>query len=826
MDHTTPGSLERYEQDERGLNLFFERGRMRVSPVFEGGVRVRFTLTDEFAPRRSWDVALPDEEMETAQFSVEESGDTLTLVAAPLSIKVSRADGRVGFIDSSGIEFASDISPINWGEEGLGWATRGMAAHLEELRAGLEGQDENLRKRALTEVRVRKTLDEREVLYGFGQRIGLLDRRGRNLTNWTIDPAFGHGRAHDNMYQAHPTFLALRPELAWGCFLHSTWYSRFDAGNSNWSELEMATFGGELDYYIFHGPTPAEVLEKLTRLTGRPFLPPLWALGYHQSRWGYMNQDDIREVGRGFHDREIPLDVIHFDIDYMRGYRDFTWDPERFRDPKALIAELGERGVRAVTIIDPGVKEDVNNGYETADDGMKKDVFIRNPDGTPFVGYVWPDAALFPDFTRPEVREWWGGWHQGHVNAGVAGIWNDMNEPAIFDRPFSEGFSEQKPMPLGTSQGGEGERTVHAETHNLYGLLMSRATHEGLSRLRPDTRPWVLTRSAYTGIQRYAAAWMGDNNSWWEHLEASLPQLASMGVSGVPHVGVDVGGFFDNASAELFARWILLGTFYPFMRTHTAMGTNRQEPWSLGAEVEEISRRAIRLRYRLLPYLYTLAHEAHRTGAPILRPMGYDFPNDTATYHLHDQVMVGPHLLVAPIYSPGRENRIVYLPAGRWYDFWTGKAIEGPTPFTAHAPMDRIPVFIRGGAVLPLGNERRTTSEPLTELTLQVYPAEESAWTITEDDGETLAYQRGETAETSMHVSEADGRVTVRLEARRGPYQPHPRMLSLLVHTPGRPTSVTFDGARRDDWTWDEERGAVALSWEDDGQAHEVATQS
>ncbi len=806
-----PGTLQRHETDERGVDLYFETGRVRISFPFEGTARVRFTPSDSFAPRRSWSVTPPEESLSPVPFTAEETKEGFALVAGPLVVSVTR-DCRVSFADERGERFAADLAPPTWGEADI------MDTVIRE-----KDNDDWPAGRARTEVRLKKVMPAGEGYYGFGERIGLLDKRGRIVTNWTADPESGHGRGHDNMYQAHPIFMALRPGLAWGLFLNCTWYSRFDVGATRWEELEIVANGGDLDYFVFYGPTPAGVVEKLTRLTGRPFLPPpLWALGYHQSRWGYVHEDDMRDLAREFRERDIPIDAIHFDIDYMRGYRDFTWDPERFPNPARLLAELREQGIHPVTIIDPGVKKDLGSDYTVADEGTAQGMFVENPDGTPFVGYCWPDEALFPDFARKDVREWWGRQHAGHLETGVEGIWNDMNEPAIFDRPFSEGLSTQLPMPLDTPQGDEDERTTHSEVHNLYGLLMSKATHEGLLALRPDRRPWVLTRSGFTGVQQYAAAWMGDNSSWWEHLEASIPQLTGMGMSGVPHVGVDIGGFFGNASGELYARWVLMGTFYPFMRTHTAMGTNRHEPWSFGPEVEEVARQAVKLRYRLLPYIYTLAHEAHRTGAPILRPLLYDFPDDPATYHLHDQVMVGPHLMVAPIYHPGKEYRMVYLPEGAWYDYRSGEKFEGPKPLAVHAPPDRIPIFVRGGAVLPLGNERSSTSRPLIELTVEVYPAGDSEWTLIEDDGESLAYREGAVAETVVRVAEQGDRTMVRLEARAGGYEPHPRTLVLSVHTADRPELVTLAGEEQGGWTWDDTRRALTLRWQDDGQAHEV----
>jgi alpha-glucosidase len=767
MNHST------WVRTERGIEMPLGEGRMEVAFVTPSIVRVRYSAKDEFAPRRSWSPVKEDKTFGTPDVTLTNREGALMLDSGGgVRVKIDTKHGKVGFSDPDGQTFAADTAPIEWGE-----------VLFPFYHFGQEEEGAHLPDHAKIEATLTKRMAKDEVYLGFGERIGQLDRRARRLTNWTADPAWGHGRGHDNLYQAQPVFMAQRPGLAWGLYLNCTWFSQFDVGSGEANRLSMITHGGELEYYLIYGPTPAQVVDGLTQLTGRPALPPLWSLGYHQSRWSYMDEAEFRMLAREFRERQIPIDVLHFDIDYMRGYRDFTWDPERFPAPKELITELREQGIRAVTIVDPGVKYDMGNNYRVADEGVMHSHFVKAADGTLFSGYCWPDAALFPDFTKAETRKWWGEQHPALTIMGVAGIWNDMNEPAIFERPFSEGSSPQKPMPLGTPHGDANERTVHAEVHNLYGYLMGKATYEGLRRIRPDERPWVLTRSAFVGSQVYCAAWMGDNNSWWEHLEASLPQLMSMGLSGATNVGVDIGGFFDNATEELYMRWVEVGTFYPFMRTHTSMGSRRQEPWSFGEEVETVARQAIELRYRLLPYFYTLAHDAHRTGAPMFRPLSYDFPDDTETYHLHTQVMVGPHLMIAPIVTPGMNYRMVYLPDGIWYDFHTGQKVEGKHHRVVHATPGRMPIFVRGGAVLPMGNLRQSTNEPLTELTLNIYPgATASDLTLIEDDGISFAYQRGGVAETTVLVDPLPGKTRVTVLERVGAYQPPARSIRLVIH--------------------------------------------
>jgi len=616
--------------------------------------------------------------------------------------------------------------------------------------------------------------------------------------------------------------------LCWGLYLHSSCYSGFDVGAEREDTLALFTLGGELDYFVFAGPTPAAVVEQLTRLTGRPALPPLWAMGYHQSRWSYASDADVRGVAHGFRSRQIPLDAIHIDIDYMDGFRVFTWGRERFPDPQGTVAALHAEQVRAVTIVDPGVKKDLSGGYAVADEGLAGRHFVHGPDGEPFSGWVWPGESLFPDFCRDATRSWWGEHHAALTELGVDGIWCDMNEPAIVDRPFSERGANDHPIPLASRHGEAGE-ALHTETHNLYGHLMARATNEGLARLRPERRPWVLTRSGFVGTQRWAASWMGDNSAWWEHLEMSLPQLASMGLCGSPHVGVDIGGFYDNSSPELFARWFELGTFYPFMRGHKNCRTRVHEPWALGPEVEAIARAAIERRYRLLPYLYTLAHRAHRSGEPIWRPLFYDFPDTPELHQIEDQVMIGPQLMIAPVYQPGVRRRLIELPPGTWYDFHTGAEVtgsHGKRAWIADAPLGTIPILVRGGSILPLGNVRQSTAESLAELTLEVYPDPDAGgrWTLIEDEGEGFGYRDGRLAETDFELERLTPGHLLRISARRGGYDPPPRTLILRLHLPAAPTQVRLDGTTARDWHWDTTHQAIELRLEDDGNPHRLET--
>jgi alpha-glucosidase len=811
QDHTSnkPGPVATWEHQASALLATHRQGLTRIDAVAADILRIRFSPTGRLVPARAWDPVQP---LPPATLRVNQQDPVLRVNAGALQARIDLERGTVVFSTSHGVDFGEDLGAPGWREVSLQETTLEHTPE-PELPAGA----------ARTGVFLDKRMAPDEGYFGFGQRGGRLDRRRRRLTHWTLDPAFpGSCPGNDNLYQAHPLFMAVRPGLAWGLYLHSTWYSSFDAGAEREGVLTLFTLGGELDYYVFAGPTPAATVEQLARLTGRPALPPLWALGYHQSRWGYGSDAEVQAIAQEFRKRRIPLDAIHLDIDYMDGFRVFTWDRERFPVPAETVAALHNQGIRAVTIVDPGIKKELGAGYAIADSGVAGGHFVRRPDGELFSGWVWPGESLFPDFCRAATRRWWGDLHAGLIKIGVDGIWCDMNEPAIGNRDFSSPRVRDAPIPLSTRHGDDGE-ALQAETHNLYGSLMSQGTSEGLQRLRPEYRPWVLTRSGHVGVQGWAASWMGDNSSWWEHLQMSLPQLASMGLSGSPHVGVDIGGFFHNCSSELFARWMELGTFYPFMRCHTHHRSRPQEPWAFGPEVETIARAAIELRYRLLPYLYTLAHLAHRTGEPILRPLLYDFPEAGHLHQIEDQVMIGPQLMIAPVVQPGVQRRLVELPPGTWYDFRCGARVD-PGPLITDAPLGSIPIFVRGGAILTLGNVRQSTAEPLTELFLEVYPDAEATghWTLIEDDGETFAYRGGTLAETDFTAAALAQGAALTVGARRGGFEPAVRAPILHLHLPQVPDRLLLDGRETGAWRWDAAQSAVTFRLPDDAGGHEI----
>lgn len=759
---STIGAVQAIQPNERQILFKCGDSNVTISILAPNLIRVRVAPTGEFLPHRSWAVAQPDEQWPIVPFDLQEQSDTVEIKTEQLRLVINRNPFRLQCFDSAGQPFAQDAEPS------LAWRTGAVAGW--------------------------KQIEADEHFYGFGERTGLLDKVAEVKTNWTVD-ALDYDVLTDNMYQAIPFFMALRPGVGYGLFFNSTFWSQFDIGAEHPGIWRMETQSNELDYYIIYGPEPAKILNTYTQLTGRMPLPPRWSLGYHQCRWSYESQDIVREIAHEFRQRRIPCDVIHLDIDYMDGYRVFTWNPKRFADPKELLDKLKQDGFKTVTIVDPGVKYEPEADYAVFDEGLKNDYFVRKTNGQLFHGYVWPDKAVFPDFLRPDVRDWWGNWHKTLTNLGVAGIWNDMNEPALDDRPFGDPGNKIW-FPMDASQGPTDEKTTHAEAHNLYGLTMAQASYQGLEQLRPTERSFVLTRSGYAGIQRWSAVWTGDNQSLWEHLEMSLPMLCNLGLSGVAFVGADIGGFAENATAEMFARWMQVGMLYPLMRGHSALSTAQHEPWVFGDEVEKICRTYIELRYQLLPYIYTLFWEAATTGSPILRPLLYHFPNDPKTYALSDQVMLGSSILAAPIYRPGVEHRSVYLPEGRWYDWWSGEAFDGSTHILAHAPLEKMPLYVRAGSIIPMAPVMQYVDErPLDQLTLRIWKGT-GEFTFYEDDGHSFDYKTGAFSTTTYRVRSEGQQTIVEIGERQGNWTPDARQIIVEVVGVGE-QSFSDDGTAR-----------------------------
>ncbi len=706
------------------LHLWGPKGALEVRCPLPGVLRVRLAphcssvsfTHPELPPKRSWAVVAEGER----PLQVRREGASLQVRADGVALEVFPATGAWVFRDEAGRELArcervsGELTPayVN------GYRTR-LALHAPPGEAYL----------------------------GFGEKVGPLDKRGLRFTFWNTD-VMPHHPDTDPLYQSIPFFVGLREGVAWGFFLDESWRSEVDVALAEADAVQWESWGPELDCYLLAGPSPADVVRRYTALTGRPPLPPLWSLGAQQSRWGYESAEDIRGVIRGYRARGLPLDCVYLDIDYMDAYKVWTWDASRFPDPKRLAEEAAAEGVRLVPIIDPALK--VEPGYAVYEEARARDYLVRYERGDVLVGEVWPRPAVFPDFTREAVQRWWGGWHRGFLEAGMAGFWNDMNEPSCFSveplpgavtaegtHASSVGTVEGKTLPYEARHGDK----RHLEVHNVYGLCMARGTYEGLRELAPGRRPFILTRAGFAGIQRYAAVWTGDNSSHWAHLETSIPMLVGLGLSGVAFTGVDIPGFIGRPSGELLVRWMQAGTFYPLMRNHSARGGTPQEPWRFGEPYLGLARAALERRYRLLPTLYTLMHEAAETGLPVLRPLVMHAPEDAEAVKAYDAFLFGPDLLVAPIVRPGQTKRLAWLPPGAWLE-WpglerAGVVQEGGRYVIADGPLEAVPLWLRaGGAVALTRPAPHTTTANWTELEWHVHAAAEVRGRLYEDAGE------------------------------------------------------------------------------------------
>lgn len=619
------------------------------------------------------------------------------------------------------------------------WNSDGKLILADYLHEGLGFNSDG------SQIRACKTLNRDDKFFGLGERTGFLNKRGEYHELWNHDQSEPHVYSTKHLYKTIPFFIGVQGSLAYGIFFDNSYLSRYDFGEASEEYYYFAADGGGLNYYFCYGPSVYSVIERYTELTGRMELPPLWSLGFHQSKYSYYPDTKVAAIAKQFRQRQIPCDVIHLDIDYMDGYRIFTWDQERFPDPEQMIDALHEAGFKVITIVDPGIKVDYD--YPIFTEGLNQEIFCTDSAGVPYIGEVWPGKSMYPDFANSEVREWWAEKNRQFLKSGIDGLWNDMNEPANF-------ATKSATLPLEIVHQNDGRLLTHRQFHNLYGIYMVMGTKRGLLQAEPNKRPFILSRSGFAGIQRYSAVWTGDNRSYWEHLSLSIPMLTTLGLCGVPFAGSDIGGFGSALKPELFARWIQLGSLYPFCRIHSDGIIRNQEPWSFGEEIAEIAREYISLRYQLLPYIYNLFYQAALSGIPVMRPLFLEYQNDSRTTEINDQFMLGDSILVAPVIQPGKDCREVYLPRGEWYDFHTDETYSGGKSILAAAPLERMPIFIKAGSIIPLAPVINYVGERLwNEIKLLVYPdLADVEYMYYEDDGQSFDYRQGKYNLTSMRV--------------------------------------------------------------------------
>jgi alpha-glucosidase len=728
---------------------------VQITALRDDVLRVRATHTDALPEDVSWAV-LPSARTASVKVIADPNGfhtSTLKVTVDPaLRLTVSDLAGHI---------LQQDAEPITWHDTGF---------------------------------RIAKQKDPNDHFFGLGDKPGPLDRAGQAFTMWNTD-TFGWQESTDPIYKSIPFFIDFRAGRALGVLFDNTWRTWFDFGKEDPKQYSFSAPNGPVDYYLFYGPTPRQVVETYAWLTGLAPLPPLWSLGFQQSRYSYMSESEVHAIADRLRADHIPADAIYLDIDYQQDNRPFTVDSVRFPHFAQMIHDLAQQNFHVVIITDPHIANHPNAGYAAYDSGIAGDHFVKNPDGTNYVGPVWPGPAVFPDFTRKISRDWWGTLYKDFSSDGVAGFWNDMNEPSVFVYPT-------KTMPDDVQHridepGFKTRIANHLEIHNIYGLENIRGTYDGLLALRPDQRPFVLTRATYAGGQRYAATWTGDNSSTWNHLRMTVPQIVNLGLSGFAMTGADVGGFAGSPPVDLLTKWIELAAFQPIDRDHAAKGTRPHEPWVDGPEQLAIRRRYIEERYRLMPYLYTVTEEMSRTGLPIMRPLFLEFPDATTDGHPLDldagsEFLFGPDLLVAPNPSPEEIAPYeVHLPPGVWYDYWNGDRIDQLSktasqdleqrdrkqpdkPLMISPTLEDLPVYVRGGTILPIAPLVQSTNEiPQGPLTLRVYSGPNCSGDLYQDDGKSFAFRTG--AYLRLHFtcqSNADGTLAVHIDAQQGSFLP------------------------------------------------------
>lgn len=727
------GTFVQWKKDNNAILGQTTYGSFRVEFYTEGIVRIAATQADMFEDFSYSVVATPSYEPHIA-----EDADKLEIKTSKYILRITKSPVRFGF-------YTHDGQPINEDDHAFGTSWNGE------------------------QVTTYKKIQPGERFVGLGEKTGPLDRKGNGYQNWNTD-SFAYSPGSDPLYCSIPFYIGVHNGLAYGIFFDNTYKSFFNFGASNNRFASFYADSGEMNYYFIYGSTVAEIIREYTHLTGRMEMPPMWSIGYQQCRYSYYPDKEVLNLARTFREKDIPADTIVFDIHYMDQYKIFTWSQRDFSDPKELLAQLQQLGFHVVVMCDPGIK--VEEGYDTYEKGIREDVFIKYQDGTNYTGQVWPGWCHFPDFTNPQTRLWWQKQFNDYVSIGVEGFWNDMNEIATWGQMIPENIELDF----------EGNKASMRRGRNIYGMQMARATYEGTKALLKGKRPFNLTRSGFSGVQRYAAVWTGDNVAYDEHMLLGVRLVNSMGLSGIAFAGYDVGGFVGDANSKLFARWVSLGALSPFFRGHSMINSRDSEPWAYGEEVEQISRNYIKFRYKLLPYIYSLFYDASVTGMPVQRSLAIDYTHDFKVYdgQFHNQYMFGPSLLVVPAEST-KDFVKAYLPEGEWHLLYNGQKYPGHSEVVIECPVQRLPVFVKSGAIIPMKPVLASTKEMNDEIILHVYTGKQSSsFLFYEDDGTTFRYQQGEYAKRQLEYIASDN--TLIIGATEGSYVSPHRKLKVILH--------------------------------------------
>lgn len=692
------GNVEKVKVNNATYDFFTSNGRAQVIAYSPNVIRIRIDKQN-LAPDFSYAVVsnpIP------CAVNVTNSTDVYTISTDSLVLRILKKPLRFTFLTKDG-------KVINSDDQAFGTSWLG------------------------DEVTTYKSLQQGERFIGLGEQSGNLDRAGSVSYNYNVDnPTYDN--TSDHLYSTIPFYIGIHHDLAYGIFMDNPSKSLFNfgAGNNRFSSF-MASCG-EMNYYFIYHSTVKKIISSYTWLTGRTPIPPMWSLGYQQCRWSYFPQADLLSTAAKFRERHIPIDMIYLDIHYMDEYKVFTWDSKKFPDPKGMANKLKDMDIHLAVIIDPGVK--ISENYPMYKQGLDSSLYIKYPDGTNYSGQVWPGWCNFPDFTMPKTRAWWGCWMKTYTDVGVTGFWNDMNEISVWG----------KEVPSLLNMNWDGHKTTYRYGKNVYGFQMARSTYEGAKKHMNGERPFVLSRSGYSGFQRYTSIWTGDNQATEDHMLLGVRLINSLGLSGVSFAGVDIGGFSGNPTQELYTRWMQIGAFLPLYRAHTSFTTLRAEPWDYGEVFEDVARRYIGFRYQLLPYIYSNYYESSQNGMPLVRSLAIEYPNNFNIYNTdyQQEYLFGPSVLVAPCKSSEAFSK-VYLPEGQWYDLFNDKTYAGNETVVAEAGLYKLPLYIKAGSIIPMQKLVESTADKSSDtLFIHLYAGnEKNQYLYYEDDTRTYDYQKG-----------------------------------------------------------------------------------
>lgn len=702
--------FKNYEINHNNIDIYFSNMKITLT-IFENDI-VKVFIGDKYEESISTNGVVDD--LGKGEFIVEEDSNFIIIKGTKVLTFVDKNTTEISFRDLEGNIINEDFQPSFKDEKGNVYISK---------------------------------VNDCLAYYGLGEKGGDLNKKGCYTENFnTDDPETDDDSI--TYYKTIPFYVALKEEATYGIFFDNSFRSYFDMGKEMGDRIFFGAIGGQIQYYFIPGENIKEVVKNYTALTGRMEMPPLWSLGYQQCRFSYFSQEEVRELVKTFEEKDIPLDVVYLDIDYMDGFRVMTFKTPNFDDAAGLISDLKEKGIRTITIIDPGVK--VDEEYDVFKRGKEGNHFTKKLDGEMFIGAVWPGDSAFPDFSNKYCREWWKSELKKFISEhGMDGIWNDMNEPCVFN-------NDHKTMLESCLHNSDNGVIEHKEFHNRYGFEMSRCSKEAQEELHPNERGFSMTRATYAGGQRYSSVWTGDNMSLWSQMRMSISMNANLGISGFSFVGNDVSGFGLDSSEELFIRWMEMGPFIPIFRNHSNMYTRRQEPWAFGPRAEKIAKKSIELRYELLPYIYDLYYISHKEGLPIFRPMIMEYEKDMNLLNIREQFMLGENMLVAPVLYEGERSKTIYLPKGSWFNYFTMEKLQGGKWYKLPCELDEILVFVKEGSIIPTYNKKfRNVKERPNNILLKVF-GENAKGFHYNDDGHTMEYLDGKY--TYMDIEVIDGK--------------------------------------------------------------------